>query len=438
MSPTISPAGVSRNGEPASAPNVRIPKLTYKNRSEPSSSGQVQSTPAVSALAVRKSTAGSNLDDEITTVPTKTSPMRTATCEIDWAVQPVAQKKPLPDMKSTQDATEKRTKKKSSSFFNFLAVKEPTSGALDQYAQLQKKQAEEKGTKFMAGVPSQKLPAEVPRVNTKWNGLPQSAKADTKRPGTASMTALHGGRRNSSATTNSSSKMSRISQRSATSSSIDFDYGPPPSSESLSIKSNPRHDSGTGVYEPVRSSQTHDHFSPVRGPLAHLSGALPPIEYSQPTAAHAAPMKPTIPANESRDLKSKRSRLGARRDEAKASSKNMKEIAPWAEPPESPNPSWPPHLGDSGADDLDFITASPLDPTPDISIADQIAEAERRAASHSMALRRPPSSNAQALSHLEPTGHEENAHGKTAKVPKHKKGKISSRFFRERVDRGFS
>ncbi|EKG11962.1 hypothetical protein MPH_10922 [Macrophomina phaseolina MS6] len=146
MSPTISPAGVSRNGEPASAPNVRIPKLTYKNRSEPSSSGQVQSTPAVSALAVRKSTAGSNLDDEITTVPTKTSPMRTATCEIDWAVQPVAQKKPLPDMKSTQDATEKRTKKKSSSFFNFLAVKEPTSGALDQYAQLQKKQAEEKGT----------------------------------------------------------------------------------------------------------------------------------------------------------------------------------------------------------------------------------------------------------------------------------------------------
>ena len=87
----------------------------------------------------------------------------------------------------TQDAghgtpTKGQKKKKGNSMFGFLTLKEPSQSALEQFAEKQRKQAAEKGGKVSAvGIPSvsmQKLPPTVPKVNSKWDGIPESLKAN--------------------------------------------------------------------------------------------------------------------------------------------------------------------------------------------------------------------------------------------------------------------
>lgn len=86
----------------------------------------------------------------------------------------------------TQDAghgtqTKGQKKKKGNSMFGFLTLKEPSQSALEQFAEKQRKQATEKSGKVSAvGIPSvsmQKLPPTVPKVNSKWDGIPESLKA---------------------------------------------------------------------------------------------------------------------------------------------------------------------------------------------------------------------------------------------------------------------
>lgn len=77
--------------------------------------------------------------------------------------------------------TKGQKKKKGNSMFGFLTLKEPSQSALEQFAEKQRKQAAEKGGKVSAvGIPSvsmQKLPLTVPKVNSKWDGIPESLKA---------------------------------------------------------------------------------------------------------------------------------------------------------------------------------------------------------------------------------------------------------------------
>ncbi|KAL0254311.1 hypothetical protein SLS55_009785 [Diplodia seriata] len=352
---------------------------------------------------------------------------------------------PSPTSNPAPDAqTKHKSKKRGSSFFSFLAVKEPTSGALEQYADLQRKQAAAKGTSFMAGVSSQKLPLEVPRVNTKWDGLPQmAAKPDLKRASTVSAATFYGARRGSVATTNSSSKVSssRRSQMSAESSTADLGRVPPPSLENLSIKSHPRHDSGTGVlYEPLNPPpppRQHDddgRTAATGNPSSKPTTSGPPVSTDDDAKqaavsstthhrdAHAMPTTPTIPD----PPKPTHHHLALRRAKTTSttttqqyrhschvllpSTSTPKEIAPWAEPPAdddddsaySSDLPWPnsshrhhhhhhhhPRIccnggAAAGIDDVDFITSSPIsgDGAPSgKSIEEQIAEAERRTAS---------------------------------------------------------
>ncbi|KAK0660916.1 hypothetical protein DIS24_g2906 [Lasiodiplodia hormozganensis] len=427
---TVPPAAVAAaasNEEAAAAPLIKIPTLTYRNRSDPSSSARLSLMPARSAAPEQRTTTSSDADDAITVVPTKSAEVRTARRQVDWALEPATPNGSSAHSKAAPDAQPKqKSKKKGSSFFSFLAVKEPTSGALEQYAELQRKQAAEKGTAFMAGVSSQKLPSEVPRVNTKWNGLPQPAKPDLKRASTVSAGTLYGARRNSVATTSSSSKASRRSQKSVESSSVDFDRAPPPSLETLSIKSHPRHDSGTGVYEPIKPPPRRDRRASVGDPLKRMSGAFTMSEAKQGSSAEASQVPTPIP--EPKDPRNRHSKTFAHRNICKLPSITPKEIAPWAEPAESSEP-WPTRYPRScGVDDLDFITSSPISGAPEKSIEEQIADAERRTASVTRAARMPPSSNAQALARLEHPGDEGKRQSAEAKSSKQKKG--SSRFMR--------
>ena len=92
-------------------------------------------------------------------------------------------------------------KKPGGSIMGFLTLKEPSNLALEDFAALQRKQAAKKGASTTTvGMPSnssQKLPRHVPKVNSKWDGLPdstyrrsgdQSQKSGPKRASTISST----------------------------------------------------------------------------------------------------------------------------------------------------------------------------------------------------------------------------------------------------------
>ncbi|CZT17219.1 uncharacterized protein RCC_03052 [Ramularia collo-cygni] len=77
------------------------------------------------------------------------------------------------------------SKKKAGGLLGFLKLKEPSTSALQDFADHERKRAAQKGGKSMAaGIPnasSQKLPDHVPRVNSKWNGLPEPSKAKQRK-----------------------------------------------------------------------------------------------------------------------------------------------------------------------------------------------------------------------------------------------------------------
>lgn len=71
-------------------------------------------------------------------------------------------------------------KKKKRGMLGFLTLKEPSTSAWAEFAEAEKLKAKQKGIdtseKGIPGVSTQKLPDYVPKVNSKWDGLPDSAK----------------------------------------------------------------------------------------------------------------------------------------------------------------------------------------------------------------------------------------------------------------------
>ncbi|KAF2773315.1 hypothetical protein EJ03DRAFT_125959 [Teratosphaeria nubilosa] len=69
-------------------------------------------------------------------------------------------------------------KKRGLGMFGFLAIKEPSTSAWEEYAEVQKKFAAERGGRAigMPGVSSRQLPAHVPKTNSQWDGLPHRRK----------------------------------------------------------------------------------------------------------------------------------------------------------------------------------------------------------------------------------------------------------------------
>ncbi|KAF2750675.1 hypothetical protein M011DRAFT_523665 [Sporormia fimetaria CBS 119925] len=68
-------------------------------------------------------------------------------------------------------------KKKASAVRSFFTAREPSHLALEEYTKQQLKQAQEgKRPSAIAGLPNQKLPAHVPKVNSKWDGMPEALK----------------------------------------------------------------------------------------------------------------------------------------------------------------------------------------------------------------------------------------------------------------------
>lgn len=78
-----------------------------------------------------------------------------------------------PSEKSKSSETlEVPRKKKGRGLLNFLTVKEPSTKAFEEFAAQQRRELKERGAERPFGVSSKKLPPGVPKVNSKWDGLP--------------------------------------------------------------------------------------------------------------------------------------------------------------------------------------------------------------------------------------------------------------------------
>ena len=160
---------------PTSPPNIRTPKLRYRNSAhhvEPFDTADRDSSKATASINNTSNTC-SYLD---ASVESSTSPnpipaaSRSASISAASLVPPTVEPKP---------------RKRQSFFSSLFAVKEPSAQALADYERQLSEQGTLKngriGVPGMPGVSSAKLPASVPKVNSKWDGTPQSARVKDRK-----------------------------------------------------------------------------------------------------------------------------------------------------------------------------------------------------------------------------------------------------------------
>ncbi|KAJ4992097.1 hypothetical protein SVAN01_02418 [Stagonosporopsis vannaccii] len=165
----------------------RIPKLKYRNPLPPdqiSLSSQVSAQEATRPSLQRQTSATSS---DVPPSPYRPSFETTASATSSSLASTPSSHSSSNDSKTT------KKKKKSNSVFSFLSLKEPSQVALEQFAEQQRKQGNGKGTvspssssiKTSGTFASKKLPDTVPKVNSKWDGVPDAVK---KRQSTAAST----------------------------------------------------------------------------------------------------------------------------------------------------------------------------------------------------------------------------------------------------------
>ncbi|KAL8673183.1 MAG: hypothetical protein Q9168_002375 [Polycauliona sp. 1 TL-2023] len=152
-----------------------IPKLTYRNA--PSTiSVDNHSIKTVGTLS--STTSNSTCATSPTTSSFGGSPRSYRFSEdvlSPLSLDGVSERRPSSTFLSPQAA--KDSKKKSSSVFKFFSVKEPSSQAFEAYQEQMKKRGTTQTGRANAvglpGVSSAKLPPTVPKVNSKWDGVPK-------------------------------------------------------------------------------------------------------------------------------------------------------------------------------------------------------------------------------------------------------------------------
>ena len=175
---------------PDSAKQPHIPKLTYRSHSikvpntrdsstTVSTSTFSTDTPSTAPTTPRFSTS---TKPSLQRLPSDSVSPTSGKFPADGMHEPSSPNVPLPSVKKSANAGKKE--KKGGSFFNFLSVKEPSAQAFEDYQnQMRKKTQGRKGRPSAVGMPgvsSAKLPPTVPKVNTRWDGVPQALKEKEK------------------------------------------------------------------------------------------------------------------------------------------------------------------------------------------------------------------------------------------------------------------
>ncbi|KAK6440472.1 hypothetical protein LTR95_003296 [Oleoguttula sp. CCFEE 5521] len=143
---------------------VRVPNLAVKN--------------APSSTTPQKDRSDGS-DTRPSTAETTTSRPRSSRTDESRASGQRMRNASISTTQSALPGSKQSPAKKKSGVLGFLTLKEPSTLALQQYAEQQRKATAAKaGTKppsTRAGVSAQKLPDHVPKVNSKWDGLPEPA-----------------------------------------------------------------------------------------------------------------------------------------------------------------------------------------------------------------------------------------------------------------------
>ncbi|MCJ1477025.1 hypothetical protein MMC13_005696 [Lambiella insularis] len=159
--------------EQRSRPLPHMPKLLYRH----SASCPTTPTSHNSMLAMSTSISGTTL------APTLSPSEHTPFPETPWLASSANPASPSANASNGAQRLPNRSveplpKKKGSSLLNFLTVKEPSTHAwLEYQANLQKHRSTQHGRVSAVGMPmvsSAKLPASVPKVNSKWDGVPDA------------------------------------------------------------------------------------------------------------------------------------------------------------------------------------------------------------------------------------------------------------------------
>lgn len=150
---------------------VRLPKLTYRVRSPDNES--------------INSNSNSNNIASVTTPTDPTSPLYASSCSSsrESAINRHSLSMRPPSITpSTGAKPSMATPKKKSGFLTGLFAKEPSAQALADYEKRLLKQGRNRtSTMGLPGVSSAKLPPTVPKVNSKWDGVPQTVKEREKQ-----------------------------------------------------------------------------------------------------------------------------------------------------------------------------------------------------------------------------------------------------------------
>jgi len=205
---------------------------------------------------------------------------------------------------SSNDSKTSKKKKKTSSVFGFLSLKEPSQLALEQFAEQQRKQGNGKGSVSPSNVSvktdgtnatfaSKKLPDNVPKVNSKWDGIPDAVK---KRQSTASTTARTSKdtKRSSGSSFGQASQLSAMPWNSSEFSVMSNESrGPPNSIMSVAaVNADIYHNGHYVPTSPSEGSLTEPSYYHPEEPMA--SGALP-VEHPVAVQDDAgSPPKPSL------------------------------------------------------------------------------------------------------------------------------------------------
>lgn len=160
------------NGTP-----VRIPKLAVRNRRTDSSDSDGKPPSDLnqpSTMPYARSEAASS-DSVSLRSHTRISTPSSSRSVSDEAI---ATRRSMPTDNAAKTSSQP-AKKKKRGVLGFLTLKEPSTSAWAEFAEAEKAKARQKGVdtteKGLPGVSTQKLPTYVPKVNSKWDGLPESA-----------------------------------------------------------------------------------------------------------------------------------------------------------------------------------------------------------------------------------------------------------------------
>lgn len=161
---------------PSDLNRQRIPKLQVRNRVTDDSSALQQSPIVPRTPSPPK---GHPAEDDNATQPGSRDPLsypaNTPLRDTTLPLERISSSPPVSQSSPNAQGREKR-RSKYGSLLGFLTLKEPSTAAFEEFAEQQRKVAAAKGARMnpvgMQTTPGRKLPADVPKVNSKWDGLP--------------------------------------------------------------------------------------------------------------------------------------------------------------------------------------------------------------------------------------------------------------------------